>query len=349
MPTLIAAFRARAIPAMLAFWRWWSGELCALVPASLTLALPGGSPRADVRPARDKVEIVRTNRDVGERLVEARPLTAFDEQNWTETAALLAGHRTRVVLAFPQIYWLNLKLPKAARSRLRTAIPLQLREHSPLLPELLDWSIGAVRLEGDQLRVEVVIVRTTTLDQITDGFVGHDLAVPPMFGEHEDGRVVLLRRGSGRQRGSRSHRLPWSIAIALLLSTPLWVLGTLELKVANERQKVEMAELDAAPKLAAERRLRSMAELGTALNGLIRAPSITALIENLASRLPSTVHATELSGHENGVTAITLETADPGPIPSALANDPLLPGLHQVDQSKTSDGTVRVRLESAPR
>lgn len=76
-------------------WRWWIGELAGLIPAHRSFSR---KPRADIRPSRAEVSIVRIAGSEGERLTEAVPLTAFDTEQWQELGGLLTGHRVRILL-----------------------------------------------------------------------------------------------------------------------------------------------------------------------------------------------------------------------------------------------------------
>ena len=348
MPALSERIAADVWPAITAFGRWWAAELHALVPRGFMVPTIGVSPRADIRPGRTEVEIVRVAKGEGERFVESRTLGAFDEENWAETASLIAGHKSRVLLRAPLIHVLTLRLPKAARSHLLSAIPLQLRDHAPLLPELLEWKIVDTRIDGQHLIVRVVIVRISTLDDITSGFLNHDLALPPIFAELDNERVVPLRdarRSAGRAQLSR----PLWIAAGIVVSTPLWILLVLHLLVLDQRAKVSAAEELAQPKLAAERRLRDKAALGVALKAVLGHPSVTATIEDLAARLPASVHAVDISETDSGSLDFTLQTTTPEMVPPVLAKDALLVGAREAGRSKTADGAFQLHYATVPR
>ena len=348
MSTLTDHLRQRAFPILLGFGRWWLAELQAMLPASLALPFARSASSVEIRPDLTGVELIRVARGTGERFVEEKRLEAFDTANWEETGTLAAGHRTRVLLQAPLIHVLTLKLPKVARRHLRSAIPLQLRDHAPLLPELLHWSLVDTRIEDDNLIVRVVIVRLSTLDTIENGFVSHGFAQPPVLAAIDETRTVMLRRGR-RAPGTAQPSWPWLIALALLLSTPGWIWLARNLLILRERDQIERIETIAQPKMAAERRLRRKAELGHALNSLLAMPSATAAIETLATKVPATAHTVDVAESDDGTLAFTLETADPDSLRDELGTGPELPDLHELDQSQTPTGSMRIRYEAKPR
>lgn len=348
MPTLTDHLRQRALPPLLGFGRWWLAELRAMLPASFAPPFARGTSSVEIRPSFTGVELIRVAGGTGERFVEDKRLEAFDTANWEETGTLAAGHRTRVLLQAPLIHVLTLKLPKVARRHLRSAIPLQLRDHAPLLPELLHWALVDTRIEDDMLIVRVVIVRLSTLDAIENGFVGHGFAQPPVLAAIDETRTVILRRGR-RVPGTTQPAWPWIIAFALLLSTPGWIWLARHILILHERDRIEQVEVIAQPKMAAERRLGRKAELAQALNTILAMPSATAAIETLAAKVPATAHAVDVAGRDDGVLAFTLDTSDPDSLRDQLGAGPQLPDLHELDQSQTQTGSMRIRYEAKPR
>jgi len=342
MPALSDRIRAEAFPALAQGWRWWAGELAQLVPGRMSWRV-SRKPRADVRPSREGIEVVRIAGGEGERLTEAVPLTAFGEENWREIAALLEGHWVRLLLTPPQVHILTLKLPKAARPYLRTAIPLQLVEHAPLPLAQLAWAMVDTQYQGERLEIRIAMARTEMLDAIEAGFREHDIPLPPILAETSDGKTVTLRRA----RGSRIDlSRPWAWAIGILVLTPFLVLLALHLLVAHESGKVADLEGLARPKLAAERHIREQAEVARNLNQLFALPAATSLVEDLAGHLPPSAHALELSAHDDGTIGISLATTDVDAARTALIGMPRLIGVRQVNVTQMPDGSSTVQYEA---
>jgi hypothetical protein len=345
MPALIDRIRAEALPVLADGWRWWTGELAQLMPGTMPWDI-SRTPRADVRPNRDGVEIVRIAGNEGERLTEAKPLLAFNEDNWRETAALLAGHHVRLLLTSPLSHVVTLKLPKAARPYLRTAIPLQLAEHAPLPPDQLDWARADTRVAGDNLVIRVAMARRDVLDAIETGFREHDIPLPSILAEWEDGKAVALRRG---QSAGIDLSRPWAWTIAILALTPLLLLAVLHLLVLHNRATVtDLADL-ARPRLAAERRIRAQADQAHDLNSVLASPPVTSLVEDLADRLPPSSHALTLSGQDDGTVDITLSTTDPDAARTALLGDARFTGMRQVDAAPAPDRSSTVHYQARVR
>jgi hypothetical protein len=346
MPSLTGSLssrtHARLTPAITGFWRWWTGELLGLLPSGA-----GKGAYAEIRPGRTDVMLVRSTRNEGERLVEHKPLGHFDAENWAEIEALTTGYRTRVLLGPPLVHIITLDLPKAARTRLRSAIPLQLRSHAPVLPELLHWAILDTKAESERLHVRVALVRITTLDDIAQGFRNHGLAAAAILAACEGAQPVLLRPAESMTIRTRL-RQPWTIAVAVLLSTPIWMLLALHLLGAREQARADTLGRLASPRLATERRLNEAAQTGAALKDLFAIPPATDAIENLARRVPENAHAVEVAGQDDGGLAFTLETTDPDALRTALTGDTPLPRLREVNQTKTDSGPMRVHYEAGP-
>jgi hypothetical protein len=345
MPALSDRLFADAFPVLGNAWRWWTGELAALVPKRVHWHVKG-TPRAEIRPNREGVEIVRVAGGQGEKLTEAVPLSGFTDENWQEIATLLDGHRTRVLLTTPLAHIVTLRLPKAARPYLRTAIPLQLAEHAPLPLDQLVWATVDSKLFRESLLIRVAMARADVLDAIETGFREYHIPLPPIQAETSDGKVVPLRRA---ERGRIDLSRPWAWAIGILALTPFLVLLTLHMLVLHERGKVDDLEELARPKLAAERRIREQAEIARGLNRVLAVPAVTSIIEGLADHLPPSAHALEVSVGTDGVLDISLATKDADAARTALIGDTRLVGVRQVNVTQAPDGSSTIQFEARAR
>lgn len=342
MPALSDRLFADTFPALGHAWRWWTDELAGLVPRRMHGRL-SRQPRADVRPRRDGVEIVRLAGGQGERLTEAVPLTAFDDGNWQEIATLLDGHRTRLLLTAPLAHIVTLRLPKAARPYLRTAIPIQLADHAPLPLEHLVWATVDTKLVGESLFIRVAMARADVLATIETAFREHDIPLPDILAETSDGKAVPLRRA---QDGTVNLSRPWAWAIGILALTPFLVLLVLHLLVLQGRDKVADLEELARPRLAAERRIREQADVAHGLNRILAIPAATSLIEDLADHIPPSAHALELSTRDDGTVDITLSTRDVDAARTALIGVPRLVSVRQLNVMQAPDGSSTVQYEA---
>jgi hypothetical protein len=328
-----------ALPTLGAAWRWWTGELAGLIPKRLSLSL-ARTRTADIYPSRDGVALVRTAQGQGERLVEVTPITAFTSENWQEIAALVAGHRTRVILRAPLAHIITLRLPKAARPYLRTAVPLQLGEHAPLPLDSLAWALVDTRLDHDRLFARVAMVRRDVIETLEAGFHEQALSVPPILVETSDGKRVTLRR----ERGAAALPRPWTWAVIVLALTPFLLLLFLEILVLHEQSQVTGLEEAARPALAAERHIREQAQVARGLNQLFVAPAVTSIVENLADQLPASAHALELSGREGGLVDITVAASDPKAAGMALLADPRLTAAARPTLTTSPDGNSTLHI-----
>lgn len=341
MPALSATAFDHARAGLSGFWRWWTSELKQLLPTA-RLRLPGRpSATADIRPHRDRIEIIRFANGAGERLVERTPLDSLNDESWAEMAELTNGHDTRILLAAPLVHVVSLSLPKAARARLRTAIPLQLRDISPIDPTCLTWRIVNITPQGEQIGVRVVIARTGLIERFVDGLSSHSARIPPILAEVGD-RHILLRPRTG---GGLAIPTPWIIAAGILLSTPLFALLALSLLVAAKRSEVATLQQDVAPKIAMERAIRARYDAARALDRIVRLPTLSGLIHDLAERLPDNASVHDLALSSDGTLSMTVEAPDPDTIRPALAADPHFSNLHELDQSTTGQGSFLIHYQ----
>jgi len=344
MPALSASAFDRARTSLAEFWRWWIGELGQMVPR-LGIAIPGSAAAtAEIRPYRDRIEIIRWVNGAGERLVERTPLDELGDESWAEMAELTSGCNARIILAAPLIHVLRLKFPKAARARLRSAIPLKLRDASPIDPTSVTWRVVNIIPQEEQIEVSIAIVRTHLIERFVAGLSVHLARVPPIYAE-ADGRQIFLRGRGGRF----SISAPWLVAVGLLLSTPFCILLALFVLVAVKRSDVAQLEQNVGPKLAIERTIRDRYDAARALDGIVRLPMISAIIDDLAQHLPDDVTVHDLTSSADNMLSIAVETSNADALRAALAADPHMSGLREMDQSTTSQGTFLIRYQGKPR
>ena len=215
MPTLTSALESSLAQSAAAFWRWWTRELAGLVPISMR-AGPRRRATADIWLSQTGVTVDRMIGGETERFEESEPLATVDQASWDQLGELVGGTRARLILSPPDIHTIRIKLPKAARSRLRAAVTLQLGELSPLEPALVDWAMHRPSRTGEMLEVAVTLVRRARLSALALLFSEHGVPMPSIWA-YADERFVRLAAGFDGSRARESWGSARRILIAALL------------------------------------------------------------------------------------------------------------------------------------
>jgi hypothetical protein len=348
MPALSGLLDSQPAVAATEAWRWWTGELRAMMPERFR-SDPARLPRADIKPARDavRVEIVRDG--VGQLFAEAKPLEELDEDGWAELKLLIEGSRPRIILESSDVFVTNLVLPKAARGRLKQAVRLQLSQVAPIEPDLLRWAMD-VRDSGQE-RIEIVaaMARSERIDQLQALFDGQGIDPPPVCVATPDG-VIELARGSRTSGGiGRIGARPWAIAALLIASIPFTTaLGATILRASAE-SRIELLEKGARPRLRSEAQARQSEALRRDLRPLVTRPSMSMTLEEIASRLPMTDHVKSARQGGDRILQFTIDTPDAEAAEAALKGSRILPHVAVTDIAPAGSGRLAVTFRTSPR
>lgn len=328
-----------------AAWHWWTGELRDLLPQRWS---GGKAARSDIMLEPDAVVVERIAGGIGERFVDQTPIGDFDQQNWAELADLTQDTNARILLQAPDVHLLTMKLPTAARTRLRSAVALQLIERSPLELELVQWKLGRPEVHADMIAVPVMLCRTDRLDHIQTLFAENELSVRSIAGQVGDHIIDLRKCGANDNLAFlRKLSLGKRIAAGLVASLPLSIGIGAALLASLNASKVDALESEVRPKLSVERTLRQKEDLRQALAPVVALPTISMLLDDLAGRLPSSAYLKDVARDEAGAIRLRVVTRDPDAAQDALKGDPLLPGLHQVGQSPSEHEGVDLLYEAS--
>lgn len=342
MSPVLASFAENAGTA----WNWWTGELCDMLPRQW----PGDkTSRSDIRLIHDAVVVERILGDRGERFIDQTPIDRFDSQNWAELADLVRDTNARVLLQPPDVHLLTLHLPAAARTRLHSAVGLQLVERSPVEPELVQWMLGRAKIEGEMISVPVMLCRTERLDHIQTLFAENDIPIRAIAGEVGD-ETLQLRNCAAKDNLQflRTLSLGKRIAAGLVASIPLSIGIGAALLASVNASKVDALERTVEPKLAVERQLKDKESLRQSLAPMLALPTISMLLDDLAGRLPTSAYLKEIERDVDGRIRFRAVSRDPDAAQAALKRDPLLPGLHQTGQTPSEQEGVDLIYEAGP-
>jgi len=329
-------------------WRWWTGELAAMLPERFRPD-PDKAARADILLGRDAIEIEIVVEGVGQRLADPRRIEELDAEGWAELAALIERSRARIVLTAPDAYVTSVSLPKAARKRLRSAVALQLSQLAPVDPDLLRWAMALTEIGPDRIIVRVAMARAARVEALQALCEANGIVPPPVHAATPEGTLELAPGHDGSRTWSKVDRRAWAIAALLILTIPLTTaLGAMGLE-ATVQGRIAALQREAGPRLRAEAKARQSEGLRHALRPLFAHPSASATIEELAARLPMTDHVKSIEQAGNGILQFTLESADPEGAQAALAKSPLLPNVAVSDILPAQGGRLAATYRTAPR
>ena len=330
-------------------WRWWTGELMAMVPERYRPDA-GKAARSEIRPRRDAVEIEIVSEGIGQRFADTTRLEDLTAEGWAELATLIEGSRARIVLDAPDAFHTSLMLPAAARRRLRSAVALQLSQVSPVEPALLRWATAPIESGADKIGVRVAMARSDRIEALRTLFEANGIDPPPICAATPEGPVELAR--GARISGKASDRIrarDWAIAVLLIATIPLTTTLGATLLRAGAQDRIEVLEKGAAPRLEAEAKARQAEELRRDLRPLVTRPSITATLEELAIRLPPTDHVKSISQAGDRILLFTVETADAEAAEAALRGSRILPHVAVTDVVPATGGRLAANFRTSPR
>jgi hypothetical protein len=349
MPALSDFRNSDAGLALAEAWRWWTGELMAMVPERFRPG-PDKIPRADIRPGRDAVEVEIISEGVGQRFADPRRLEDLDADGWAELAALIEGSRARIVLDAPDAYVTHITLPKAARRRLKSAVALQLSQLSPLEPALLRWAMAATDSGADKVEIQVAMARSECVERLQALFGANGIDPPPVHAATPEATLELAAGSRlARTEGGRADAKAWVTAALLIATIPLTTTLGAKVLQASAENRIETLARGAAPRLKAEAEVRRSEALRRDLRPLVARPSVTATLEELAARLPLTDYVKSLSQTGDRTLQFVIETADAEAAEAALKGSPVLPYVALTDILPAANGRVTATFRTSPR
>lgn len=346
MPVIAALNNLTMVGQVRTFGRWWAAELIAMLPARLR---PGAkAPCAEIHVLQDRVEIVRVEDGEGVRFVDARPIEALDAEAWIDMAGIVEGARARILLDAPDIYVTTVKLPRAARGKLRSAISLQLDALAPIDPNLLVWNCVAGAPASDATNAVVAMARSSRIAAITALFGQADIAVPAIHAIAPEGPILLAEGYAGG--GSREMTLNRRAAIivaCVLLSIPFTTIAIAQLTTALKQSSIELVQRQVAPKLAAERRARDAEAVKASLRPLASRPTITAMMAEVAARLPETDYLRSAEAGIGRRIVFVVDTPKSDAVIPALQRMQSIRDIRIEDQLPGDGGHILVSISAA--
>jgi Tfp pilus assembly protein PilN len=275
------------------FLRWWVDELREWIDA---LSIPG-------RPGQIRTfRLVFGDQAVGYRVDGARRSETFREGalEGVDVAPvvqrLLAEQQSTSVqldVELPASWILDrrVRVPSAARARLREAIALQLPRLSPLVLDRIDYAFAPLEDDGDKMQVRFVLAKRAALDTLIESLSRFRLKRLRVFSPAgATGVPLLLRDVRNRERRPTEEKWAWRLvatAAVLLALLPMSLIGRLAYENGRLDKAVnhlrEQSQEAAKLSLALDTRDEQMQRL----IGILQHPESTALLEDATRRMPS--------------------------------------------------------------
>lgn len=269
---------ARLARPLIPAWRWWTGELAALLPRA---AMPGRARPVAVLVGPDSLVL-----DARDPLAVRLPLPLPAD------AALpgLAGRPVELRVTAGAALRTTLRLPAAAAGNLRQVVAFEMDRETPFTADEVRFDARVAGREGRHLLVDLLIVPKSLAGQAMAAAARLRLPVERLTVDGADAAAFDLRTPAERPAAHRPSRLLLGLAVALgiaVLAAPpllaLWRAERLEGLIAAVQPRAELAQ-----RLRSELDRRSGA--ASALDAAKRqTPSALALLAELSERLPDGV------------------------------------------------------------
>lgn len=210
-------------------WRWWSGEIAAMMPARLRSALSPGDPVIAIDLEAQEV-VVRRFAQSGAQEIAHLPRADFTADTLRATLRPYLARswflRDDFALRIPDAaaLWRNLSLPLAARGNIANLLSHELERQSPIDRNAVYHDYKIVRVDRGAGRIDLIwrIVRRASVDAALDTCreAGVPLAVVAFIGDEtppDGGTFPVDARASALMR-RRKWLVPALAALVLLLT-----------------------------------------------------------------------------------------------------------------------------------
>lgn len=319
-------------------WRWWTTELTALVPDRLRPD-SGNAAHADIRLGPGTVDVELIADGTGRRFTDARSIEDLDAEAWEQLGNLIATSRTRIILSPPDCFVTTLRLPKAARKRLRSAVALQLLQIAPIEPAMLRWTLETIDIGEADMKVRVAMARTTRVEALREMFDARGMSVPPIHAATSEGTLQLAPgQDSGRRDVKSPDRRAWVVALILLATIPLTTIMGANLFASSAERRIASLQAEIGPRLEIERKARQAEDMRRALRPVLAHPTVSETVEDLAARIPVSDHVKRVERTADRHVRFTLETANSEGVSQALADSNVLEAVELAELDPAEGG-----------
>ncbi|HEX4303128.1 MAG TPA: PilN domain-containing protein [Rhizomicrobium sp.] len=215
---------------VLAFWRWWLGELASLVPPGLRTAFSGGNDAILIE-VQDSEFLIARRAGAFETVIARVPRDEYAGRtlrlSTAEKSGLAAWFADPVILQMPVSDALGraLRLPRAARRDLDGILRHEVVRQSPIAAPDIYYDYRVAGSDADALDVDLRIVRREPVDACIALCHGAGIALSAIEftgdGAHADGGTFPADPHAARRLRWQPHVVPLLFGLILLLGAGL--------------------------------------------------------------------------------------------------------------------------------
>ena len=201
------------------FWTWWSGEIIAILPASVRDAIAQRRQKLFVE-ADESLLRFRIGAEGGARELFSLPL---DDAGEADARVPRGTQQTILLMPVGKVLVRMLTLPLAAEENLREVLAFEMDQHTPFTEDQVyyDWIVRNRSLERRELTVDLVYSPRREVDAMLAAVGRHGIDVDVVTSRSRDGTnlrsINLLPQEKRRSRRLLQHRLNLALAGACLL------------------------------------------------------------------------------------------------------------------------------------
>ncbi len=288
------------------FFRWWFGELAALLPQGWRSALSDRRPRVVVLAGEGSARIHYGRRNDFRDLGTIPFLPEGREAGDQACPQILAPFRTRdadIVLRLPGQSALRrtVDLPLAAMENLREVIGFEIDRHTPFKAGevYFDYGLRAKDTVNNRLTVDLVVVTRKPADAAISQLRAWDLDPDRLDVEGSEAMEVNLLPRAAQRGGGQRRWLVAAAAAGLCVLAGIAVYLPLHEKqnlAAETRAEMEIAQAEAAQSKALSERVEQFKANGVfVVRQKQQRPSVSEVLSLLTDLLPDDTWVIQLS------------------------------------------------------
>jgi general secretion pathway protein L len=300
-----------AIDALLAGWRWWIGELAALLPARLRAAFADPGDAIVIESGAEELQVVRRSGAV-ETMIARIPRDDFAVRTLSlsvpKPEGLARWLGEPVILELPASAALTrpLRLPRAARGNLNGIMRHEVVRQSPIGTENIYYDYRVTGREAEQIDVDLRIVQRADVDESIALCRNAGIAVAAVAfagdASAAEGSTFPADGSAARRMRLRAQLVPMLVALVLFLGFAF--IGSLYLRgnavAADLDARVDAARARAVVVERLQRKLDAANRQAAFLAQQKQNPAAVAVLATVARVLPddSWLYEFELNGNE---------------------------------------------------
>ena len=146
-------------------WRWWSGELKAMLPTAILRWLDGDAVAANVAVDAGGVTVINVGNEATKSSLPRRvPIDAFANNPLLRDLISAGRDRVRLVLTPDQALVKTITLPLATEENLRAVVGFELDRHTPFTPDQAYYDVQTVRRDPQHEKITVALAVASKFD-----------------------------------------------------------------------------------------------------------------------------------------------------------------------------------------